>query len=68
MLCPLQRALIMVDAIVIVSIVQLPIAQKARLGAAAAEVVMSIIYIAETRGAAVVWAWAHVRVVSFATA
>jgi hypothetical protein len=55
----------MVDAIIIIDIVQLSIAQKARLGAAAAEVAMPVIHITETCGAAIVWVQAHVRVVSF---
>jgi hypothetical protein len=54
----------MVDALIIVCIVQLSIAQKARLGAAATEVTMPVIHVTETCGAAVVQAWAHVRVVS----
>jgi hypothetical protein len=64
MLRPLRRSLVMVNAIMIVCIVQLSITQKARLGAAVAKVVMPIVHVTETRGAAVVWAWAHVHVVS----
>jgi hypothetical protein len=54
----------MVDAIIIVRIVQLPIAQKARLGAVVAEVAMPIVHITETCGVAIVQARAHVHVVS----
>jgi hypothetical protein len=43
------------------------IAQKTRLGAAVAEVVMPVIHITETCGATVVRAWAHVRIMSLTT-
>jgi hypothetical protein len=68
MLHPLRRTLVMVDAIIIVGIVQLSIAQKARLRAVAAEVAMPVVHKAETCGAAIVRAWAHVRVVSLTAA
>jgi hypothetical protein len=56
----------MIDAIVIVRVVQLPIVQKARLGAAAAEIAMPVVHITEACCAAVMWAWAHIRVMPFA--
>jgi hypothetical protein len=67
MLRPLQCALVMVNAVIIVCIVQLSIAQKARLGAAATKVAMPVVHVTEACGAAVVQAWAHVRVVSLTT-
>jgi hypothetical protein len=61
---PLQCSLVMVNAIIIISIVQLSVVQKARLGVAAAEVAMPVIHITEACGAAIVRARAHVSVVS----
>jgi hypothetical protein len=52
----------MINSIVIIRVVQLPIAQKAQLGAAATEVAMPIVHVAEARGAALVRSRAHVRV------
>jgi hypothetical protein len=56
----------MIDSIVIIHVVQLTIAQEARLGAALAEVAMPVIDVAEAHHAAVVQSWAHVRVVPLA--
>jgi hypothetical protein len=56
----------MIDAIVIVCVIQLPVAQKARLGAAAAKIAMPIIHITEACCAAIMRAWAHIRIMPFA--
>jgi hypothetical protein len=56
----------MINAIIIICVVQLPVAQKARLGAAAAEVAMPIIHVTEACCAAIMWARAHIRVMPFA--
>jgi hypothetical protein len=56
----------MIDGIVIVRIVQLPIAQETQLGAVTAKVAMSIVNIAEARCAAVVRSRAHISVVPLA--
>jgi hypothetical protein len=53
----------MINGIIVICIGELSIAQKARLGAAATKVVVSIIHIAETHGAAIVRSWAHICVV-----
>jgi hypothetical protein len=63
MLRPLRCTFIMINSIVGICIVQLSVAQKAQLGAAATKVAMPIIHITESRGAAVVWSWTHVHVV-----
>jgi hypothetical protein len=68
MLCPLRCTLIMIDAIVIVHIVQLSIVQEPGLGTTMAEVAMAVVHITETRGAAVMQAWAHVSVMSLTSA
>jgi hypothetical protein len=52
-----------INGVIIICIVQLTITQKAQLGAVVAEVVMSIIHIAEAHHAAVMWSWTHVGVV-----
>jgi hypothetical protein len=67
MLHPLRCPFVMVYAVIIICIVQLSVTQKARLWAVVAEVAMPVVHVTEARGAAVVWAWAHVRVVSLTT-
>jgi hypothetical protein len=67
MLCPLRYTCIMINAIIIICVVQLSVAQKARLGAVATEVAMPIVHVAETRGVAVVRSRAHVRVMPLTT-
>jgi hypothetical protein len=58
----------MIYGIVIVCIVQLAIAQETRLGAAATEVVVPIVYVAEACHATVMQSWAHVGIVPLAVA
>jgi hypothetical protein len=61
---PLRRTFVMIDAIVIVRVGQLSIAQEAQLGAAAAEVAVAIVHVAEARGATIMQPQAHVHIVS----
>jgi hypothetical protein len=68
MLYPLRHSFIMIDAIIVIRIVQLTVAQKAQLGAAAAKVAVSVIHIAEACCAAIVWAWTYVGIVPLALA
>jgi hypothetical protein len=56
----------MIYAVVVICIVQLPVMQEARLGAAMTEVVMAVIHVAEGRHAPIMWARAHVCVMSLA--
>jgi hypothetical protein len=56
----------MIDGVIIICIVQLTIVQEARLGAVSAKVAMPIVDVAEAHCAAVVWSWAHIRVVPLA--
>jgi hypothetical protein len=65
-LCPLRHAFIMIYAIVVIHVVQLPITQEAQLGAAATEVAMAIVHVAEGRCAPIMWAVAHVCVMALA--
>jgi hypothetical protein len=67
-LCPLRCPFIMVNGIIIVRIVQLTIAEKAQLGAAAAKVAMPIVHITEAHCAAIMQSQAHVGVVALAMA
>jgi hypothetical protein len=59
---PLQHAFVMIYAIVVIRVVQLPVMQKARLGATAAEIAMAVIHITEAHRAAIMWARAHICV------
>jgi hypothetical protein len=68
MLCPLRCTLIVVDAIVIVHVVQLSIAQESRLGTATAEVTMPVVHVTEARGATVMRTRAHVSVMPLTSA
>jgi hypothetical protein len=54
----------MIYAVIIVCIVQLSVAQEARLGAAAAKVAMAVVHVAETRRTPIMWARAHVSVMA----
>jgi hypothetical protein len=63
-LCPLRFAFVMINSLVIICVVQLSITQEAWLGAAATEVVVSIVHITEARGAAIMRLWTHVHIVS----
>jgi hypothetical protein len=54
----------MIYAVIVVRVVQLSVAQEARLGAAAAEVAMAIVHVAKARRAPIMWARAHVGVVA----
>jgi hypothetical protein len=56
----------MIYNIVVIYVVQLAIAQKARLWAVVSKVVVPIVHIAETRYASVMWLWTHVGVVPLA--
>jgi hypothetical protein len=53
----------MINGIVVICVGQLSIAQEAQLGAAATEVAMPIVHVAEARGAAVVRSRIHICVV-----
>jgi hypothetical protein len=68
MLHPLRRSFVMVDAIVVVCVSQLSVAQKARLGASTTKIAMAVIHVAEGRRAPIMWARAHVRVMSLTSA
>jgi hypothetical protein len=67
-LCPLQCALIMINGVIVICIGQLTIVQKARLGAAAAEIAMPIVHVVEACHAAIMWLGTHVGVVPLAVA
>jgi hypothetical protein len=54
----------MVHAVIVVRVVQLPIAQEARLGAAVAKIAMAVVHVAETVHAPIVWARTHVGVMA----
>jgi hypothetical protein len=56
----------MIYTIVVIRVVQLPVAQEARLGAAATKVAMAVIHVAEARHASIMWARAHICVVALA--
>jgi hypothetical protein len=58
----------MIDAIIIICIIKLAIAQEAQFGAVASKVVVSVIHIAKAHGAAIVGPWAHVSIVSLTVA
>jgi hypothetical protein len=54
----------MVDAVIIICIVQLSVAQKAQLRAAVAKVAMPVVHIAVAGGAAIVRSQAHICIMS----
>jgi hypothetical protein len=58
----------MVDAIVIVRVVQLSVAQEARLGASTTEIAMAVVHITVGCRAPIMWVWAHVGVMALALA
>jgi hypothetical protein len=52
----------MIYAVIVIRVVQLPVAQEARLGAVTPKVAMAIVHVAKGRRAPIMWAWAHVCV------